>query len=774
MRSLIRLVSLGILPLVALQFSGCGDDTIDETGDSGATTQSTTAPQDSNGSTNTPSSTSDPSNTTTTDVGSSTAESSGDSSGTASEGGSESQSETSADSSASDDDDEVADPGVLVDALCAWTYRCCTDGERDSILGPHFSDEADCSARMRDEMAKNDPNPPTHNLNFVDELLASLAYEIDLSRSEAIPKGIAACLAEIEARECNDDPADPTYQCVPFDDGACALTNLFRGRVAAGGECNGNLRGPTRDIECVRGSSCEDTNLDVLDPGFRFADDDDSEDVFKCVAKGLEGDLCNPSANDDEAEGPCEYGFYCAPDGHCATLPGEGEHCEFSDPDNPRATSWWNLYSPGTDPDLTFSLYKGNEAIPCDFPYDCDPVTETCSKWCDSGSLCDWESAGGWDGGNVASNGLEDSTLYNCNEGLSCIPVEFLNSPGNYVFHCRAPGGVGDICNDDGDCESAYYCHGVDGGARRTLAGDDDVAGTCRLRLEEGKACNGDDTQCGANLFCGACGLLELRSEAGDLSDAPFFGDCDIDDDGDIDVGLADDDDDGEDDRTNTVTHVCQPILPISTAADHLCAGDALGGDLADLVTYSDVACKTGANCVYTSRLSNGDDVDPGYYCISTAIGSNVTCAPGEGDSYFESGHFPSFQDAQLPWSNYCSESYICYDPDNYAAPTCRAAVVEGQPCDYDPTSESKGQCAPDLHCVAGTCAQFLQPGEPCNVDCNDWSATDPEIAANGFDEPCCSPLSASCQEIHGGYYCQPYAAFTYIANYCVDSEGSN
>jgi hypothetical protein len=758
---------------LCLWLGACGDD---ETGNGDPNTTTVTGTTTNNSgstSSNSEGSSSTGSDTATTTSGSTTP--TGSETGTGSDGSntnstaeSDSESESGTDTTVTDDDDGDTDAGVLIDALCTWTYGCCTDGERDSLLGPHFSDEDDCKARLRDELGKNDQNPPTNNLGYIDGLLFSLAYEIDLTRSEPIPEGIAACRAEIEARGCNDDPADPSVECTAYGEDVCALNKLFRGLVETGGECNGRLRGPERDIECVRGTTCEDTNLDVVET--RRRDVPDSEDVFKCVAKGLEGDLCNPSANDDESEGPCEYGFYCAADGHCAELPGEGDACAFATADMPHVTDWFALYGADVDPDFAFGEAKGNESIPCAIGLHCDPLANVCVKWCDEGANCDYPTGNdSWGEGDVSENGLEEEAATDCASGLTCTPYEFLSNVGTYYFHCRELGGVGDACNDDGDCEEDYYCHGL-------VEGDDDddgVAGTCKIRLTEGDACDPEMSPCGANYFCGACGLIEHRSEDGDLSDDAIYGDCDIDGDGDIDVGADDDDDDGEDDRANTVTHVCQPVLPTSTDAAHLCAG-TLGGDLADVVEYDEVSCKSGSWCAYSDKLSNGDAVAAAYYCISDLLGSNVACAPGESGDFTEYYEFDSNQDLNKPWSNSCKSAFICYDPDNYSDPTCRAGVAEGQPCDYDFAADSKGHCAFDLHCVAGTCTKFLEPGDACNKDSNDWDAGDDDVAINGFEEARCNPFSSSCQQIHGGYYCTVFDQVTYVRNYCIDSGGSN
>jgi hypothetical protein len=641
---------------------------------------------------------------------------------------------------------------VLIDALCDWTYECCTDGERDSLLGPHFGDAQDCKDRMAIFLNNNDNNPDDAaeaNLTLIDGLLVDLAYEVDLSRSEPIAEGITACLEELEKRECNDDPNADDGACQPYGEDPCALDKLFMGKVAVGGECNGDLRGPDRDIECVTGSSCEDT-------------DSGDEDVFKCVAKGLEGALCNPSANDDEAEGPCEYGFYCAPDGRCATLPTLGESCAFGESDEPHVTDWLALYATGVDPDDAFDTFKGNESIPCEVGLNCDPLSLKCVKWCDEGANCAAPDADDdWAGstGSLSSLGYDAA---NCADGLSCIPHEFSTNVGDFYFQCGEPGAsAGDICDDDGDCASSLYCHGMDAGT--------DKSGTCKARIAEGKECDPEQTQCGANYFCGACGLLATRNTGdGDLEADPLLGDCDSNEDDVIDG----DDTDG--------VFVCQPVLPISIAEDQICAGTDLGG-LTDDVAYDEATCKSGSWCAYTNKLSNGDAVTAGYHCVSKELGSNVECLSNQvpyglydsSAEVFYGTNFTSNQDEDRPWSNSCANGYLCYDPAD-TTQTCRAGVAAGQPCDYDTGTESKGHCAMDLHCVNGTCQAFLMPGDPCDKDSNDWDAGDDDVVVNGFEEKRCDPFSSSCQQVHGGYYCEVFNTETYVRNYCVEGGGSN
>jgi hypothetical protein len=715
----------------------CGDDSPIEPPDTTGNPNTSSTPS---GESSTPSG--DSSSTSESESSTDTMESSSDLPTSESSSSETETPETTADDDDDDDDDD--DLGeTLISALCSWTYECCSDGERDSLLGPHFGDQQDCEDRLNVLLNNNDNNPDAAaavNLRQVDQLMVDLAYEVDLTRSAPIADGMSACLEELKARACNEDPDASSDTCIPYGEDACALNKLFTGKVAVGGECNGDLRGPERDIECVTGSSCED-----IDPG--------PEDVFKCVAKGVQGDLCSPSANDDEAEGPCEYGFYCAVDGHCSVLPTLGESCAFAQSDEPHVTEWLSLYAVGADPDAAFGTFKGNETVPCEVGLNCDPLSLKCVNWCDEGANCAAPAADdGWAGsvGAVDENGT--GRELRCRDDLSCVPHEFASNVGNFYFQCAKPGAeAGDICNDDGDCADTLYCHGL----------TEFNAGTCKARLAEGKTCNANLAQCGENFFCGPCGLLEHRVEAGngDLNgEAP--GECDQDGDGDVD---------SDDEALDADRFVCQPVLPTSTHADHRCAG-TLGGDSSDVLGFDESACKLGSSCAYTSKLSNGVAVAADYYCISHALGSNVQCAAGETGNYFESGNFESNQDANLPWSNFCEANYICYDPDN-VTPTCRGGAAAGQACDYDPATSSKGHCASDLHCVDGICQAFLQPGDPCDKDSNGWGASDEAVVVNGFAEKRCDPYSASCQQVHGGYYCEVFNEVTSVRNYCVEAQ---
>jgi hypothetical protein len=628
----------------------------------------------------------------------------------------------------------------MTDALCEWAYGCCTDDELDSLVGPHFKDHvSDCKDRMEVALNSGDNNsdPATdYNLDRIDPLLTFIAHHYYYDRAHTIYDGIVACEAELKARKCNEDPLVSAASCVPYGDDPCSLTNLFRGWVPKGGECNQDLLGPEHDIECVYGTSCE-----AIEAG--------PDSPFRCVAKGLAGDPCDPSHNGEPVEGPCEYGLYCSPEGSCTPLHKVGESCAFADPNKPHVTDWQNLYAMGADLNETLGKYKGNETIPCEVGLNCDPLALKCVSWCDEGAICAPPAANdGWAGSvsKIDKDGI--GAELKCRDDLSCVPHEFAANAGNYYFRCAPPRTVaGGLCNDDGDCAASLYCHGL----------SDAKPGTCVKRPARGEACDETLTPCGAGDFCGACGLLEHRIESsnGDLKSGDP-GACDQDDDGDIDE---------DDDAIDSTLFVCQPLLPTSTKADHICAG-TLGAHSGDVIRYDEVECESGSWCALTNELSNGTSVDAAYYCISKELGADVECAPGERDNYLEGGYFATNQSAQLPWSNSCADEWICEDPAN-TTPTCHLGVTEGKDCDYDPATASKGHCQSGLHCVFGVCQRFLQPGEVCNKDNNIWDTSDETIKANGFEGRRCDPHSASCQQVHGNYYCEVFSAAPEVKYYC-------
>jgi hypothetical protein len=719
------------LAALVVGLAGCGEDIPSESADESADTGESSGDESDESSDESDESDESGSETSSTLTTTSSSSDSSDTSGSSTSGSTD-----SGDSSS----DEIPDSavGALIDEICDWTYSCCSDSERDSLLGPHFGDADDCKARIREELQRIDVTPPVNNLQAIDPLLFTIAYEIDLTRSEPVEAAIETCRASLAARTCNPEASDVTLTCQTFVDDACSLDKLFVGKVPAGGECSGRLRGPFRDIECVAGTSCEDTKLDV--------GNESSADEFRCAAKGGLGDLCSPAANSMKSEGPCEYGLYCTSEGKCAQLPGEGESCAFGQVDAPEITKWFALYAGDADPDIAFDLYKGNENIPCAPGLDCDAVTNTCAKWCETGASCDAPADGLDHGGELSAQAY-------CDEGLGCLPYTLTSDSELFFFQCASAGGLDQKCNDSRDCSSDFYCAGLD------LAKD--ITGKCTPRVDIGEACDPAQSACDAQSVCSPCGLAEHRNApGGDLNAKPLLGACDVNADGSVNSG----------DLPSDVTHMCQSPLPAATSEEQRCAG-TFGATLAADIEYQDAVCADGSWCAYTGKLSNGTTVEPDYYCISKGIGYNVACRPNETGDHFgdPSLNFVSDQDRRHPWSNDCAEDFICYDPDDYGSPSCQAGVLVDQPCDYDESTANLGHCGYELHCVEGACQPFLEPGESCDPESNEWDAsTDEGIRTSGFDARRCNPYSSSCQQIHGDYHCTVFDQVTDVRNYCI------
>ena len=281
-RRKLGLRSCGIFSLALSSVVACGDDGGDENSMDTTSSSSTTDSVDSTSSqttsatdTSSTTSTATATDSTGTDTNSSqSSDSSTASTGTSSETGTDSLDCSAADSCTG------ADP--LLAELCQWSEKCCDDGEFAAIFGMSIGDAAQCTARMKDMLHDNDEQGlAPYQLALIHPLLSDVADSVNLARSLVIEDGVQACVAALQSRVCNV-PDDAQARCETPTQDPCELTSLFAGRLPVNSECSRYFRGPWRDIECVAGTSCEDT-----DPSTSLAD-------FRCVAKGRLEEPCEP------------------------------------------------------------------------------------------------------------------------------------------------------------------------------------------------------------------------------------------------------------------------------------------------------------------------------------------------------------------------------------------------------------------------------------------------------------------------------------------------
>lgn len=357
----------------------------------------------------------------------------------------------------------------VVSEVCEWEFRCCDEGERAYRLSPFADDAADCATRLIYEMRQSNAtaNPYKSGPAASGGILGILGYTVDLSRVEVNPAGAAQCVAAWRARGCNEQP-DAGVRCDgPGEPDPCALTNLFRPKLAIGDECTEELAetGAWNDVECETGSTC----LPAEHP-------DNPKDVPICVKRGLEGQPC--TADDD-----CDFDFYCS-DGDCAEKGDAGDSCSFEDPEEP---------------------VPGEEEEQCKAGLSCHPTELECVESCTLGATCAADAS--------------------CPAGSGCAPLEVGESTDVFSVCTELGKSAAASCNTDGDCTAAYYCDGAkcqaDKQASQACAAANQCAeglhcdltttGTCVTNIAAGAACTQKE-QCGPSsagcLNAGSRGFL--------------------------------------------------------------------------------------------------------------------------------------------------------------------------------------------------------------------------------------------------------------------------
>ena len=437
-------VALGVLAICFTVLAGaaCGDDGNDRDQNVGGQGGSSGAAGASGG----------------TDGGTGGTSSGGSDSGGTSSGGTSSGG-TSNGGAGGTDQQASANPDEVVEAACAWEFRCCDDGERAYRLSPFATDAATCASRLIFQMRESNAtaNPYVSGPAASGGLLGTLAYVVNLERVEVSAAGVQECKEHWESLGCTTEP-DPDARC----DGApaadpCALTNLFTPKLPIGAECTEGLTesGIYNDVECVAGSTC----LPAIHP-------DNPNDVPTCVKRGVENEPC--TLDDD-----CDFNFYCNDSGNCAEKSDVGEICSFDDPLDPA---------------------PGDENIQCKAGLSCNPITFQCVEPCTLGFTCAISADG-----DLA-----------CPAGSGCAPVEVAEDTGTFRV-CTALGDSAQArCNSDLDCVATRYCDGSvcqpDKSVGANCAQQNECAaglhcdvndtGTCVNNLAATTACS-DDFQCG-------------------------------------------------------------------------------------------------------------------------------------------------------------------------------------------------------------------------------------------------------------------------------------
>ena len=229
--------------------------------------------------------------------------------------------------------------GELATGICDVVTRCCSRPELDYAMGP-FVDETNCSERLVQSAEVGrfvSLALPFARVGFTMPNVALLDRAIANGRATVNSAGLTRCLDHLAGLTCNqlDPVVPPTTECTPptlSPTRPCETTEIVTGAVGEFGHCSQ----PGFGFECEPGLICRRSD--------RLGDEG------ACVRPGQVGDFCFH-------DGECGAELYCSLlDGTCQVPRGQGESCQYVDPDD-------------SDPPLSSLLIR------CESPLSCDPVT---------------------------------------------------------------------------------------------------------------------------------------------------------------------------------------------------------------------------------------------------------------------------------------------------------------------------------------------------------------------------------------------------------------
>jgi hypothetical protein len=271
--------------------------------------------------------------------------------------------------------------GQMAAEQCAWQFRCCNGAEIEKLDGRKFEDQAGCV--------------PYRALALEAELFLHRLAARE-GRLKVDDRRARACIAQLQAKECNPKPGVPATPMDPMAIDACL--EVFEGTTPIGQAC-------VYANECVRGARCVSDKAAV------------GRGV--CVPFQQSSQICNVDTDCD----PKVPNLYCAKsDFSCHLRGAQGEKCEYT------------TDSAGHNPTLPMLLE-------CQTGLFCDPISSTCRRFPGDGEACLSPPPPG-----VASSCNPDPTL-----GLVCDTTSITNKV------CRAPGKLNESCLTIA-CEKDLYC----------------------------------------------------------------------------------------------------------------------------------------------------------------------------------------------------------------------------------------------------------------------------------------------------------------------------
>jgi hypothetical protein len=538
-----------------------------------------------------------------------------------------------------------ADSDQLFTSLCDTAFRCCSRGEVDDLLGP-FVDEENCSDRLSQLAHVRSGlvfySLPLEDFGFQLPNVSLLELAVKQNRARLVGSAVDECLNFLGEIPCNSADDEEIEGCVPQEplpEGACDLKLLIEGKVGDGGACTSS----NPSFECKEGLSC----VQVSSLG--------TDGV--CVETGIAGDFCYFNSE-------CSEDLFCNVfDGKCEALHGEGQPCEFVDPDD-------------SNPDPRPLSQGGDVVVQCEEHLSCDPIFDLCVPGCVQGAPC-----------------FSD---FQCNEdeGLHCL---FVNGLGR----CDVQRGVGLPCANDDNCSDGLFCdfNPASPGERicfNALANNETCSrnlqcesgycdnlfpgtNTCLAKVADGSAClSRRDDQC-------VSGYCEIRSvvEIGQIDTFPN-GFCSID---------------------NDCPGASTCDLTRSQCTE-LCRAQAADG----------VTCALNAECMSENCVGVQQFVTPGQCQTVPLLDGQICSSDFQCQSEFCNPLSNLCQTLPLANGDQCTSDFQC------ASNVCDSVCVEGLAAGADCATE---RCATALYCdrsiTPSLCVAKHQAGEQCesSLECH-------------------------------------------------------
>lgn len=236
---------------------------------------------------------------------------------------------------------------------------------------------------------------------------------------------------------------------------------------------------------------------------------------------------------------------------------------------------------------------------------------------------------------------------------------------GTCPRQCRLPGGSGDVCEVNADCQSGFFC-------RRTVSGS--ALGTCSAYRASGESCD-PQRPCQAGYYCGEFGVCQPLKKVGDPC---VTGACEK-------------------------SAYCAVTANGSVCAPRLGEGRTCGADAeceATLLCLTETkTCATPGPIAAGEPCSRRQFCEVGLTCVGTRPDPTASPTLGACATAIADG-------------GACTSSFDCEKPLacdlTPEGGTCGPRLDDGAACVED------RDCALFSECLGGQCTRIPRAGEPC------------------------------------------------------------